>query len=77
MFWALWERHYFCWTSSLLYPNRLAEDEKLTMRMATLTHIDVVPHSLIRFDNGELGCGSLCLVVDDGAGDDGVTVSVE
>ena len=47
------------------------------MRMATLTHIDVVPHSLIRFDNGELGCGSLCLVIDDGAGDDGVTISVE
>ena len=77
MFWALWERHYFCWTSSLLYPNRLAEDEKLTMRMATITLIDVVLHPLIRFDNGELGCKSKPLVVDDGAGDDGFSVSVE
>ena len=47
------------------------------MHIATITHIDVVPHPLIRFDNGELGCKSKPLVVDDGAGDDGVTVSVE
>ena len=49
---GLWER-YILKPKSDIYPW-LPEDEDLTMHLATIARIDVVPHSLIRFDDGEL-----------------------
>ena len=49
---GLWGR-YILKPKSDIYPW-LPEDEDLTMHLATIARIDVVPHSLIRFDDGEL-----------------------
>ncbi len=49
---GLWGR-YILKPKSDNYPW-LPEDEDLTMHLAKLARIDVVPHSLIRFDDGEL-----------------------
>lgn len=49
---GLWGR-YILKPKSDMYPW-LPEDEDLTMHLATIARIDVVPHSLIRFDDGEL-----------------------
>lgn len=49
---GLWGR-YILKPKSDKYPW-LPEDEDLTMHLATIARIDVVPHSLIRFDDGEL-----------------------
>ncbi len=49
---GLWGR-YILKPKSDNYPW-LPEDEDLTMHLAQLARIDVVPHSLIRFDDGEL-----------------------
>ena len=49
---GLWGR-YILKPKSDTYPW-LPEDEDLTMHLATLARIQVVPHSLIRFNDGEL-----------------------
>lgn len=49
---GLWGR-YILKPKSDTYPW-LPEDEDLTMHLATLARIQVVPHSLIRFSDGEL-----------------------
>ena len=49
---GLWGR-YILKPKSDMYPW-LPEDEDLTMHLATIARVDVVPHSLIRFDDGEL-----------------------
>ncbi len=49
---GLWGR-YILKPKPDMYPW-LPEDEDLTMHLATIARIDVVPHSLIRFDDGEL-----------------------
>jgi serine/threonine-protein kinase HipA len=49
---GLWGR-YILKPKSETYPW-LPEDEDLTMHLATLARIQVVPHALIRFSNGEL-----------------------
>ncbi len=49
---GLWGR-YILKPKSNIYPW-LPEDEDLTMHLATIARIEVVPHSLIRFDDGEL-----------------------
>lgn len=49
---GLWGR-YILKPKSDNYPW-LPEDEDLTMHLATIARIEVVPHSLIRFDDGEL-----------------------
>ncbi|WNY28592.1 hypothetical protein MmiEs2_07880 [Methanimicrococcus stummii] len=49
---GLWGR-YILKPQSDHYPN-LPELEDLTMHLAELSHIKVVPHSLIRFSDGEL-----------------------
>ncbi len=49
---GLWGR-YILKPKSDTYPW-LPEDEDLTMHLATLAKIQVVPHSLIRFSDGEL-----------------------
>ncbi|GFD75190.1 phosphatidylinositol kinase [Tenacibaculum sp. KUL113] len=45
--------NYFFKPPSLDYPE-MPENEHVTMKMATLFNIDVVPHSLIRLASGEL-----------------------
>lgn len=49
---GLWRR-YILKPKSDTYPW-LPEDEDLTMHLATLARIQVVPHALIRFSDGEL-----------------------
>ena len=42
------------WGRYILKPQKLPELEDLTMHLAEIARVKVVPHSLIRFEDGEL-----------------------